>query len=516
MLASNNRRPHHVGRGRQTCHCAGRAVATAEREQETNNLTSPRFERFADFTLATSYEAIPPSSIARVQDLVLDLIGVGAAATSLDAARLAREISLRLFNAAAPGDRARILFDGRSASLAGAAYAGATQIDSLDAHDGYSLAKGHAGCGLLPGVLAFAERSPGLSGREFLAAMVIGYELASRAGVALHGTVTDYHTSGAWVALAVAALGVRLRGGDAKALRHAIGIAEYHGPRSQMMREIDNPTMLHDGSGWGSMVGVTAAELALAGFEGAPAITIEAEDASPYWEDLGTVWLTEQQNIKLFPVCRWAHAPIQAALDLKTEHGLQVEDIAAVEVHSFHEAVRLATDMPETTAKAQYSISYPVAAALKYGRVGVREVSGATFEDSDIARLVAATTTHECPHCVEHFPADRLGRTVIVTKDGQRLDSGIVRAPGEHTAPIDREGIERKFFGLVEPVMTENDAQALVQATYGLDTATSSLRTLSDRLFVTPTPDHRARHMLSRPGGDEGVLPVTNATSPGA
>ena len=81
----------------------------------------------------------------------------------------------------------------------------------------------------------------------------------------MHGTVSDYHTSGAWVAVAVAALGVRLAGGDADTLRQAIGIAEYHGPRSQMMREIDNPTMLHDGSGWGAMVGVTSADLALAG-----------------------------------------------------------------------------------------------------------------------------------------------------------------------------------------------------------------------------------------------------------
>ena len=53
---------------------------------------------------------------------------------------------------------------------------------------------------------------------------------------------------------------MRLKGGDADTLRQAIGIAEYHGPRSQMMREIDNPTMLHDGSGWGAMVGVTAAQ----------------------------------------------------------------------------------------------------------------------------------------------------------------------------------------------------------------------------------------------------------------
>ncbi|MCP4379026.1 MAG: MmgE/PrpD family protein, partial [bacterium] len=178
---------------------------------------------------------------------------------------------------------------------------------------------------------------------------------------------------------------------DPNILRHAIGIAEYHGPRSQMMREIDNPTMLHDGSGWGSMVGVVAAELALAGFEGAPAITIEGDSAAEYWRDLATDWLTLRQNIKLFPVCRWAHAPIQAALNLRSEHAIAVNDIKSIEIHAFYEATRMAQDMPETTGKAQYSISYPVAAALTYGKLGAREVSGETFADPDIAKLVSLT-----------------------------------------------------------------------------------------------------------------------------
>ena len=43
-------------------------------------------------------------------------------------------------------------------------------------------------------------------------------------------------------------------------LRQALGIAEYHGPRSQMMREIATPTMLHDGSGMGALVGSMAFE----------------------------------------------------------------------------------------------------------------------------------------------------------------------------------------------------------------------------------------------------------------
>ncbi len=438
---------------------------------------------YSDFVLCTVYEDIPADVVERAKDLILDLIAVSAAAHAIKASKLGRETAVRLFNSATEDDKARILFDGRTASIAGAAYAGATQIDNLDAHDGYSSAKGHAGCGLFPAVLAFAEKDVHFSGRDLLTSMVIGYEIGCRAGLALHGTVTDYHSSGAWISLAVAALGVRLNGADRNTLRHAIGIAEYYGPRSQMMREIDNPTMLHDGSGWGSMVGVVAAELALAGFEGAPAITIEGDSAAEYWRNLASDWLTSRQNIKLFPVCRWAHAPIQAALDLRSEHAISVNDIKRIEIHAFHEATRLAQDMPETTSKAQYSICYPVAAALTYGKLGAREVSGETFADPDIAKLVSLTTVAECPECNESFPQDRLGRTIIETRDGRRLDSGIVRAPGEHTNPVDRMGIIDKYREYVFPVLGCSRAKQIEETVFTLDRNNMLLNKLTDLLY---------------------------------
>jgi 2-methylcitrate dehydratase PrpD len=144
----------------------------------------PTMKTFTHFVLETRYHHIPEEVSERAKDLVLDLIGVSAAAHEINASRIGRETAVHLFNAGTKGDQAQILFDGRTASQVGAAYAGATQIDSLDAHDGFSSAKGHAGCGLFPAVLAFAEGLPDLSGSEFLAAMVVGYEIAIECGVA--------------------------------------------------------------------------------------------------------------------------------------------------------------------------------------------------------------------------------------------------------------------------------------------------------------------------------------------
>ncbi|WP_162183559.1 MmgE/PrpD family protein [Halocynthiibacter namhaensis] len=422
---------------------------------------------FTDFVLNTKPQDVPDHVRARTADYLLDLIAVAAGAVDMPASRIIRESTARMYGPGTGGN-AHMLFDARKVSVAGAALATATQIDALDAHDGYSPSKGHAGCGLIGALLAEVDEMEDLAGDEFLTTLAIGYEVACRAAVSLHETACDYHTSGAWVAIACAAMSVRLKGGSPETLRQAIGIAEYHGPRSQMMREIDNPTMLHDGSGWGAMTGVVSADMAMGGFLGAPAITVEAGEVAHHWNDLGTRWLVMEQNIKLFPICRWVHAPIGAALKLRSEHEIQSADIERIEIHAFHNSTRLSHSMPKGIAEAQYSLCYPVACALKLGRVGPSEITGALFDDAEIARLVGVTDVSECDHCNANFPADRLGRVVLHLKDGRSFDSGISQAPGEASAPISRAGLIEKFHSYADPVLGHDRASKIRTSVFDL------------------------------------------------
>ena len=240
-----------------------------------NKVSPTAFDRVRDMVFERDFARIPPEVSHFAALLLLDTLGVAAASRDMDAAKIARETALDLYAARPGGPAAKMLFDGREASVAGAAFAAAAQIDNLDAHDGYNPTKGHIGVAVVPALLTFAQGRPPISGNEALAALIAGYEVGARAGIALHATVTDYHTSGAWNALGVAAIGAHLRKNTPAQLREALGIAEYHGPRSQMMRVIDVPTMLHDGSAWGALAGATAVFLAERGFTGAPAITVE-------------------------------------------------------------------------------------------------------------------------------------------------------------------------------------------------------------------------------------------------
>lgn len=382
---------------------------------------------------------------------VLDLAGTAAAGSETELSGIVREHVVQHFAAGAGHRAARLLFDGRPASPVGAALAGGMTIDSLDAHDGHVLTKGHAGAAVLPGLLAVLDAAEApASGAELLTALVVGYEVAIRAGIALHASAPDYHTSGAWNALGVAAIAARLWGLDRERLRHALGIAEYHGPRSQMMRCIDHPTMVKDGSGWGAMTGVSAAALAAAGFTGAPAVTVEDAGVDAFWCDLGERWRILELYFKPYPVCRWGQPAIEAALQVRYAHDVDPDAIEAIEVHTFHEATRLDQHEPASTEEAQYSLPFPVAVALLRGRLVADDIAGAALGDADVIALSHRIRLVDDPELSARFPAERFARVGLRLRDGTVLESDTLPARGDAEAPLGDDELEAKFRALAD------------------------------------------------------------------
>lgn len=429
---------------------------------------APALTGLTGFVFDTRPGDLPAATRERAALLFLDTVGICAAAAPMEAGRIGRAVAERLYAAGDVAHSAPMLFDGRRVSLAGAAWAAATQIDNLDGHDGYNPTKGHIGVVAAPALAVLAAGRPGLSGPEALAALVVGYEVAGRAGLALHATVSDYHTSGAWNGLGVAAMAARLLGHTPDQLRQALGIAEYHGPRSQMMREIANPTMLHDGSGQGALVGVSAAILAEAGFTGAPAITVEAPEAAVFWADLGRVWQTDHQYIKPYPICRWAHGAIDAARELCAEHGVAADDIAEVRIRSFDNAVALCSGVPQTTSQAQYSLAFAVAAMIVHGRVGLEHISGAGLADPAVADLVARTRAEPAARHEARFPEGRWADVRFQLRDGRVLASGDVNARGGPERPFARDDIVAKYMEFAGPVLGRARAGRLRDAVLAL------------------------------------------------
>ena len=427
-----------------------------------------QLRQVSDFVFSLAPSDMPAEASRAAALMCLDTLGVAAAAAPMDAGHLARDTATRLYASGDPSFEAPMLFDGRRVSLAGAAYAAATQTDNLDAHDGYNPVKGHIGVAVIPALLALAEQADPIGGNEALALITLGYEIAGRAGLALHATVSDYHTSGAWNALGVAALAARVRGLSRAQFREAIGIAEYHGPRSQMMREIASPSMLHDGSGWGAMVGISSTILAEQGFTGAPAITVEAEEVADIWSDLGTRWIMTDQYVKPYPICRWAHAPIDGVRELMMAHSLTHDDIGEIRINTFHEGVCLFQGVPETTATAQYSVSFAVAVQAVHGRIGLEHVSGAGLRDPQVIGLIDRIKVAESETHNATFPQGRDADVQITLRDGRVFDSGLVHARGGSERPMSEADIIAKFEEFAAPVLGDGRTAAIRDAVMGM------------------------------------------------
>jgi 2-methylcitrate dehydratase PrpD len=431
--------------------------------------------KVAAFVRGLSSADLPAAVVSQAQRCLLDLAGVAVAGSRSPAAAI---MNAFVISEGHSSEGARLLLHGGRAGRAGAALAGATTIDAFDAHDGHVLTKGHAGAALLPAALAFVDGGAPCDGAGFLTAIVIGYEIATRAGIALHASVPDYHCSGAWNALGCAAVGARLLDLDEAQLAHALGIAEYFGPRGQILRVCASPSMLKDGSGWGAHAGVSAALLAQAGFTGAPAMSAEGA----VWNDLGSRWRILEQYFKPHPVCRWAQPAIEAVLSLKTEH----DAVAAIQIESFKEAVDLGSNCPapRTSDEAQYSIAYPVAAALVFGQFGAGQLESDALTDARVARLMKVTRLEEKQEFSSKFPAERWARVRLELRNGRKLVSEPARARGNPENPLSDAEMRAKYRSLAEPALGPKRAARIEALVDALASERSALPAFLDELLL--------------------------------
>jgi 2-methylcitrate dehydratase PrpD len=373
------------------------------------------------FAHGLRWDDVPGSVQRHVTLLLLDCASVIEAGRTAPAALIAADHA----SEAHGGDAATALLDGRRLSLPGAAWANGVLANVLDYDDGHRITKGHPGAMVIPAALAAAE-SVGASAPEFLEAVLVGYEVAIRAGILLHEREAQYHASAAWGSLGVAVATGRLLGLDAQGLRNAVGIAEYHAPIALMPRAVADPAMTKDTCGWGGLIGTSAAMLAGRGFTGLDSEFMLTDGDLA----LGERWEVLELYLKHYPCCRWSQAGIDAALRLRPEPA----SIESVVVRTYAAADLLSRRRPTNTEEMQYSLVWPIATALARGRFGVEEVLGG-FDDALVARIAERIRVEVDPGLTSAFPARRLTELEVVSSDGTTVRSGVIEAEGEpHTA----------------------------------------------------------------------------------
>jgi len=391
------------------------------------------------------WDGLPQAVRDQTKRCLKDIIGTAAGAQALPMARSVASL-VREHYGRGP---APLWFSGWRSSTVGAAFANAITVDSLDCHDGFRPNKGHAGATVVPvAVGTCAGRD--VSGAELLTAITIGYEIACRAGLAIHKMRPDnYHASGSWVALGAAAAGARLQGVAPDRVDHVMGTAEYYAPVSPMLRCVAQPGAVKDGAGAGAWAAATALAMDAAAIPGLPSLFSAEACGRELARSLGNEWLILKQYFKPYPTCRWTQPVVEGALYLQRRYGFRHTDIESIEVETFDVGADLVNFPPEHSDAAQYSTPWAVAAMLVDGELGIDQVHPDRLNDPDILELGRRVKTHVAQDIQSRFPDECLARVTIVLKDGRKLSGPTLPARGDPTNPLTKDEMDAKFAALV-------------------------------------------------------------------
>jgi 2-methylcitrate dehydratase PrpD len=435
----------------------------------------------ARFASGLQLPDIPPAAAERAKALALDLLG------SAVRARAEAESTPAVL-----GALARLGLDGAGAcTVMGDASGYAPPVaallngvlgHSLDFDDTHAESSLHPSATVVPAALAAGELV-GADGRTVLAAIIAGYEVCCRLGLALDPAAhyaRGFHPTATAGTFGAAAAAGRVLGLDAEQMASAFGVAGSQAAGSLQF--------LQNGAwnkrwqvGQAAMNGLIAATLAAEGFRGsAEAIEgrhgllagyTDAPHSERVLEGLGRDWETLKIAVKPYPSCRYSHAALDGLLRLRREHGLEAEDIQALEVGLHRSGVVLvgepeaAKRRPRNVVDGQFSMAFCAAIALDQGRFGWDDYRRLGELGIDALCDKVSVRRDEEVEAVSPHPFGAQVRLKTRKGDFELM----IRDPsGEPESFPDRVALEAKFLALAEPVLGDG-ARKLADAVLSLE-----------------------------------------------
>lgn len=410
----------------------------------------------SEYVTGLQFASLAPEVVEQAKLCLLDLTGIMLRArrdaeSSPPIARAVRRLAGGSGPCTAVGDAQGL--PAASAALLNGAYAHSLDFD--DTHRAGSL---HPGACVIPAALAVAEEA-GLSGRDLLAAIVAGYDVSCRLGMAVDPSThyaRGFHPTSTCGVFGAAAAAGRLGGLPAERVAAAFGVASSQaGGLLQFLENGSWNKRLH--AGFAASAGIESAWLAAEGVVGA-AEPIEgrlgflhaySDDPHPelVTEGLGERFEITRTGLKPYPSCRYSHSVIDGLREIFAPGGVAADDAAEVEVFLNESGMRLIgapeayKRRPQNVVDGQFSVHYLGAVAALHGNMGWEDYR--YIGDPEIAALSDRITATLDPGMAG------LGTRIVVRRrDGSRLEREIPIPKGEPENPMTRDEVRAKFMDL--------------------------------------------------------------------
>jgi 2-methylcitrate dehydratase PrpD len=423
-------------------------------------------------------EQLPREVLAKAKTHILDTIGAMLSGSQLKPGRL-----ITAFVKAQGGpEHATVVASDTKTSVIYAALANGAMAHADETDDAHFPTVTHPGSAVLGAALPVAEREQ-RSGKELIAAVVLGYDVMCRAVRAVDREwmhERGLHTASMCANFGATAAACRLLRLQPEQIRYALAFAGTQAAGLHTWREeqehVDKALAR---AGLPARNGVSAAFWAQAGFTATPTIFEGAhnfiqsfsEKARPdeIIRELGTRYEILDTSIKIYP----AGQPIQASLHgyftLIREHGLNGREILSVLVRLPEAQAQTVNDrlIPDT------SCQHLLAVAMLDGKIDFQNSHDhQRMHDPNVREFKKRVKLVADTELTEKFPAVRAAIVEITMSDGRHFQTYVDRLPGAPYNPLSAKEAEAKFLSLSVEVLGRDKSETILESLRSLETMT--------------------------------------------
>ncbi|MCC6533702.1 MAG: MmgE/PrpD family protein [Burkholderiales bacterium] len=442
-------------------------------------------QALAQWTAGLRYDDLAREVVEQACHIIADTLGccLAAFAEDREKCRVATGVA-KLY--ADPRGATVIRGRGLRARPAFAALANGILANAADNDDTHKRALLHTGSVVVPAVLAMAQAHR-RSGADAIAALVAGYEVAVRVGMAVMPThYRFWHstaTNGTFGAAAAAAYALGL---DAGGVQRALGLAGTQAAGLNTFFESGDMTKsIHPGKA--ACNGILSAELARLGATSPPAILEHPKgylaafstdpDPAALVRGLGTQWEILQNGFKYFPSILASHSPIQATLRIVQKHPVDARDIVAITNETYNTVKsHFSNKTVGSVMAARVSVPYCIAIAAVDRELTQRQFTPQRYTDPLVQQVLAKTEVVADEKLNKLYPDKFPARVTIRLKDGTALQETVLFPKGDPQDPLSAAELEAKFRDNAAACLTSAEADALLDAIYALPKAGSVSR----------------------------------------
>lgn len=415
--------------------------------------------RLAAFAAQTPLSEIPAAVRERARTVLADAMPViGAGMRVPEMQRLASAI----LPTAGVGD-AWVIGTGQRARPGDAAWFNGTAGTWLELNEGNLHARGHPSIQVVPAAIAAAQQLDA-SGRDLLAAIIVGYECCAR--IARAGFVRlAIHPHGTWGVIGAAVAVARLMRFDVERMITTINMAATLGLATSRQTLLEGATVRNPFTGHSGQMGWLIPQMVAAGFTGqadAPGaimsgVLSDSFDPAQVVAGLGEEWLMPRGYLKLNPTGRYVHAAFDALDDALERHGraFDVEAIERIDVRAYKLAAMLAGQHITSSFGSRFSIPFALATRIVHGHAWLEAFDDAAVANERVQTLARRVFVVEDVAHTAAYPAMQRCDLSVRLRDGRTVTGHCEIMKGEVERPHSQAELRAKFFRLAEPLWGE-------------------------------------------------------------